>query len=491
MSDEEKKMTSDHNFPRSSLSEKESQQLKQDQFASESGASSLKQTPSQAEPVTQPSGQDSAPVAEGEVEKDQNRLPTLQQSSIEPEEEPEEADLSQKPTEEPKEAHSSRLQIGGSDQHQNEGVDPTPSGNDNSGNIPNEKGTTSEKNGGAKIKAKPSRSKVARNPFIILGNFFLMLVLVVILAITIPIYVGKNMFLAAGPQESEQVILINQGSGIREIASILEKQGLIRSADIFVYGVGYQDKARLLKAGEYAIPAHASMKDIMDILVNGKSIEHSFTVPEGLTVAQVFDRLAANDILVGDLPKVLPPEGSLMANTVNFTRGTTREQIVKRLREGQQKLVADIWAKRRADLPIKNINDFVTLASIVEKETGIPSERPQVAAVFYNRLEKNMRLQSDPTVIYGLFGGKGKPSDRPIYQSDLDKETPYNTYKINGLPPTPIANPGKDALEAVANPPKTDALYFVADGTGGHVFSKTLDEHNANVRKWRALQKDE
>ena len=180
-----------------------------------------------------------------------------------------------------------------------------------------------------------------------------------------------------------------------------------------------------------------------------------------------------------------------MANTVNFTRGTTREQIVKRLREGQQKLVADIWAKRSADLPIKNINDFVTLASIVEKETGIPSERPQVAAVFYNRLEKNMRLQSDPTVIYGLFGGKGKPSDRPIYQSDLDKETPYNTYKINGLPPTPIANPGKDALEAVANPPKTDALYFVADGTGGHVFSKTLDEHNANVRKWRALQKDE
>ncbi len=346
----------------------------------------------------------------------------------------------------------------------------------------------SRQNDEKKVKGKPSRSKVARNPLIILGNFFLMLVIVIILAVTIPVYVGKNMFIAAGPLAEDHVVLINQGAGIREIASILEKQGLIRSADIFVYGVNYQGKARFLKAGEYAIPAHASMKTIMDILVNGKSIEHSFTVPEGLTVAQVFDRLAANDILVGELPKNFPPEGSLMADTINFTRGTTREQIIKRLRDGQQKLIADIWAKRAPDLPLKNINEFVTLASIVEKETGIASERPQVAAVFFNRLAKNMRLQSDPTVIYGLFGGKGKPSDRPIYQSDLDKETPYNTYKINGLPPTPIANPGRDALEAVANPPKTDALYFVADGTGGHVFSKTLEEHNANVRKWRALQ---
>lgn len=372
-------------------------------------------------------------------------------------------------------------QLSGNDQQS------TPIGNDK---VPEEPDDTKEADA-KKIKVKPSRSKVARNPLIILGNFFLMLVIVIILAITIPIYVGKNMFVATGPQSNEQVVLINQGAGIREIASILEKQGLIRSADIFVYGVGYQDKARLLKAGEYAIPAHASMKDIMDILVEGKSIEHAFTVPEGLTVAQVFDRLAANDVLVGDLPKVLPPEGSLMANTVNFIRGTTREQIVKRLHDGQQKLVADIWAKRALDLPIKNIDEFVTLASIVEKETGIATERPQVAAVFYNRLAKNMRLQSDPTVIYGLFGGKGKPSNRPIYQSDLDKDTPYNTYKINGLPPTPIANPGRDALEAVANPPKSDALYFVADGTGGHVFSKTLDEHNANVRKWRAMQKND
>ncbi|EJF90667.1 endolytic transglycosylase MltG [Bartonella tamiae] len=335
---------------------------------------------------------------------------------------------------------------------------------------------------------KKKRSRLARNPLIILGNFFLMLVIIAILAIGIPVYIGKNMFVAAGPQAEEKTILIRSGSGIREIASMLEDQGLIRSAEIFVYGVGYSDKAKSLKAGEYAIPAHASMQTIMQILVDGKSIDYTLTIPEGLTVWQVFQRLKENDILVGELPLEMPSEGSLMAETIRFTRGTTREQIVKRLQNGQTQLVVDIWSKRTSDLPLNNINEFITLASIVEKETGVASERPQVAAVFYNRLAANMRLQSDPTVIYGVFGGQGKPSDRPIYRSDLDKETPYNTYKIHGLPPTPIAIPGRASLEAVANPPKSDAFYFVADGKGGHVFSKTLDEHNTNVRKWRALQ---
>ena len=149
------------------------------------------------------------------------------------------------------------------------------------------------------------------------------------------------------------------------------------------------------------------------------------------------------------------------------------------------------WRERRADLPLHDAYDALVLASIVEKETGIASERPQVAAVFLNRLERGMRLQSDPTVIYGLFGGEGKPSDRPIYRSDLDKETPYNTYRINGLPPGPIANPGRAALEAVANPARTEDLYFVADGTGGHAFARTLDEHNANVRRWRRLEAEQ
>ncbi|UTO29161.1 endolytic transglycosylase MltG [Bartonella harrusi] len=335
---------------------------------------------------------------------------------------------------------------------------------------------------------KQKKSSIVRNPLVILGHFFLMLMMVIILAISIPLYIGKSIFEGKGVTEEEQVVLISPGTGIRKIASLLEKRGLIRSADVFVYGVGYHQKTTHLKAGEYLIPAHASMRDIMDILVKGKSIEYTFTVPEGLTVQQVFDRLAANDILIGDLPKVLPPEGSLMTDTVRFIRGTTRKEIINRLREGQTKLIHAIWATRSPDLPIKSIEEFVILASIVEKETGIAAERSKVAAVFYNRLAKHMRLQSDPTVIYGLFGGRGIPSGRAIYRSDLEKKTPYNTYKINGLPPTAIANPGKDSLQAVAHSPSSDVLYFVADGSGGHVFSRTLEEHNENVRKWRALK---
>jgi UPF0755 protein len=174
---------------------------------------------------------------------------------------------------------------------------------------------------------------------------------------------------------------------------------------------------------------------------------------------------------------------------LRFTRGATRQQMVDKLLADQKKLVDDVWQRRAPDLPLANVEEFVTLASIVEKETGKGDERSRVAAVFLNRLAKGMRLQSDPTIIYGLFGGKGKPADRPIYQSDIQKQTPYNTYAINGLPPTPIANPGRAALEAVANPSKTDDLYFVADGTGGHVFAATLDEHNENVARYRALQK--
>ncbi|RUX53710.1 endolytic transglycosylase MltG, partial [Mesorhizobium sp. M7A.F.Ca.US.014.04.1.1] len=176
-------------------------------------------------------------------------------------------------------------------------------------------------------------------------------------------------------------------------------------------------------------------------------------------------------------------------DTLRFTRGATRQQMVDKLLADQKKLVDDVWQRRAPDLPLANVEEFVTLASIVEKETGKGDERSRVAAVFLNRLAKGMRLQSDPTIIYGLFGGKGKPADRPIYQSDIQKQTPYNTYVINGLPPTPIANPGRAALEAVANPSKTDDLYFVADGTGGHVFAATLDEHNENVARYRALQK--
>lgn len=341
-----------------------------------------------------------------------------------------------------------------------------------------------------KGKKAKKRSKAARNPFIILANLIFSLLILVALGAGFSIYYLKQTFNSPGPLQQAETIWIKQGTGIKEISTMLVNRDIISNDQIFVYGIGWEQKTKALKAGEYEIPAHASMRDVMDILVLGRSIEHTITIPEGWTVTQAVERIAANDILTGDLDKSkLPPEGSLMADTITFLRGTNRTDVMRRLQQKQDKLVKDIWATRAPDLPIKNINEFVTLASIVEKETGIASERPQVAAVFINRLRKNMRLQSDPTIIYGLFGGEGKPSGRPIYRSDIDKETPYNTYKINGLPPTPIAIPGKDALMAVANPPKTDDLYFVADGTGGHAFAKTLDEHNQNVKKWREVER--
>ncbi|WP_454623041.1 endolytic transglycosylase MltG [Brucella anthropi] len=332
------------------------------------------------------------------------------------------------------------------------------------------------------------RSRHARSQIVVFMNFMLSLVVLVLLGASALFYFGKMQFDGQGPLTAETTFLVKRGAGIAEVSNSLENREIVSDARIFRYGMRTLGHENDLKAGEYAIPAGASMRDVMNILISGKSIMYPLTIPEGLTVKQIFDRISADPTLVGDMPKDMPPEGSLFTDTLNFTRGTTRSEIIDRMVASQKKLVDDAWAKRGSDLPIKDKNEFVTLASIVEKETGIASERPHVASVFVNRLKKGMRIQSDPTIIYGLFGGAGKPSDRPIFKSDIEKPTPYNTYVINGLPPTPIANPGKAALEAVANPLDTEDLYFVADGTGGHVFSKTLQEHNANVRKWRSVE---
>jgi len=332
------------------------------------------------------------------------------------------------------------------------------------------------------------RSRHARSQIVVFMNFMLSLVVLVLLGASALFYFGKMQFDGQGPLTAETTFLVKRGAGIAEVSNSLENREIVSDARIFRYGMRTLGHENDLKAGEYAIPAGASMRDVMNILISGKSIMYPLTIPEGLTVKQIFDRISADPTLVGDMPKDMPPEGSLFTDTLNFTRGTTRSEIIDRMVASQKKLVDDAWAKRNSDLPVKDKNEFVTLASIVEKETGIASERPHVASVFVNRLKKGMRIQSDPTIIYGLFGGAGKPSDRPIFKSDIEKPTPYNTYVINGLPPTPIANPGKAALEAVANPLDTEDLYFVADGTGGHVFSKTLQEHNANVRKWRSVE---
>ncbi len=334
----------------------------------------------------------------------------------------------------------------------------------------------------------PRRSRQSRNQTVVFLNFLLSCVTVGVLAAGLVVWYGKRTFEAPGPGQADTAFAVEKGAGVRDIAEGLEGRGLITDARVFQAGVRVSVKKGALQAGEFAIPAHASMRDIMDIIASGKSIFYSLTIPEGLTVEQALARVAAQEELDGPMPATRPPEGSLATDTQRFNRGTPRVQIVDKMIAEQKALVDEIWAGRDPDLPLADTGEFVTLASIVEKETGVESERPRVAAVFVNRLNKNMRLQSDPTVIYGLFGGKGKPPGRDILQADLDKPTPYNTYKIRGLPPTPIANPGRAALEAVAHPADTKELYFVADGSGGHAFASTLAEHNANVARWRALQ---
>lgn len=335
------------------------------------------------------------------------------------------------------------------------------------------------------------RSKASRSQFIVFMNFLMSLAVIAAIVAAGAVWFGKREFEAPGPTAANRTFLVKEGSGWNTIANQLEADGFITNSSIFRLGVQADGSDTALKAGEYEIPAAASMKDILALLKSGRSILYSITIPEGLTVQQAWDRIAAMPELSGDMPAQLPPEGTLAADTQRFTRGTARQVIVDKMAADQKALVEEVWASRQPDLPVADVNEFVTLASIVEKETGIAEERPRVAAVFVNRLKQGMRLQSDPTILYGLFGGKGRPADRPIYQSDIQKPTPYNTYVIDGLPPGPIANPGRAALEAVANPAKTNDLYFVADGTGGHVFAETLQEHNKNVAKWRAVKKSQ
>ncbi|TPW32091.1 endolytic transglycosylase MltG [Pararhizobium mangrovi] len=301
-------------------------------------------------------------------------------------------------------------------------------------------------------------------------------------------YFGTTLYAAPGPLQKRATYMVEKGAGVAQIAQGLENEGIVSNARFFQLASRIYLKGDTLKAGEYAFAPHVSMETVLDILRSGRSILHSITFPEGLTVKAMFEKLEADQYLSGDLPDDRPEEGSLMPDTYKFTRGTPRKEIVEKMHKIDDRVVDRIWANRDPNLPLDSKAELVTLASIVEKETGQPGERPKVAAVFMNRLKKGMRLQSDPTVIYGIFGGDGKPSGRPLYESDLKKTTRYNTYRIDGLPPTPIANPGRKSLEAVAHPADTDALYFVADGTGGHVFSESLKEHNANVRRWRAIQ---
>jgi UPF0755 protein len=271
------------------------------------------------------------------------------------------------------------------------------------------------------------------------------------------------------------------------IADSLHAKGVIASQPFFKIAARIHGAHRNLKAGEYSFEPGVSLRSVLGILREGRTIARKFTVAEGLTSKEIMALLATVEGLAGTLTEA-PPEGTLLPNTYHFSLGDSRTALVERLRGAMTKTIDELWARRSPDLPIRNQAEAIILASIVEKETAVPEERPRVAAVFINRLRKRMRLESDPTVVYGLNNGAGALG-RPLTYADLRVEHPYNTYRRFGLPAGPICNPGRDSLAAVLNPIETDEYFFVADGTGGHAFARTLTEHNRNVARWRRVQR--
>ena len=336
----------------------------------------------------------------------------------------------------------------------------------------------------------PTRwSESVRHPLVIAGNAVFTVLILIAVAGGILFAVAKHRFEAPGPLEKEKTVNIPPRLGIRDIADLLVKEGVIDHPLTFVVSALLAKTREELKFGEYQFPKQASLHDVINTIVDGKVVQHQITVPEGLTSEQIVQRLLETDILSGNI-KEIPREGSMLPESYRYTRGTPRDQVIQRMQQAQARIVQEVWDRRMPDLPLRSPQQLVTLASIVEKETGRADERTRVAAVFVNRLKQRMKLQSDPTIIYGLVGGKGTLG-RPILRSEIEQPTPYNTYVIDGLPPGPIANPGRAALEAVANPARTKELYFVADGTGGHAFSETLDQHQRNVSRLRALEQSQ
>ncbi|HYA06248.1 MAG TPA: endolytic transglycosylase MltG [Xanthobacteraceae bacterium] len=333
------------------------------------------------------------------------------------------------------------------------------------------------------------RSASARHPLVVIGNAIISIFVLLAVVAGVALFIGKERFEQPGPLPQDRVVNIPRGSGVRDIADVLTRDGVIDQPWIFIGGVLVLKAREGLKAGEYQFKAHSSLRDVVATIVEGKVVAHQVSIPEGLTSEQIVARLLNDDILAGDI-KEIPREGSLLPDTYNFMRGDTRPQIIERMQQAQQRVVREIWDHRSPDLPLKTPDQLVILASLVEKETGKADERSRVAAVFVNRLKQKMRLQCDPTIIYGLVGGKGTLG-RPILKSEIEQPTPYNTYLIEGLPPGPIANPGRAALEAAANPARTRELYFVAAGGGGHVFAETYEQHQKNVARLRLIAADQ
>ncbi len=291
---------------------------------------------------------------------------------------------------------------------------------------------------------------------------------------------------APGPSLRDVTVMIKPGSSIKLAASQLEKGGILKSADAFVNRARFLGGTREIKAGEFLIPARASNADVLSILTGGKAVQRMVTVVEGMPSIMVYERLMANEKLKGKIS--MPTEGSVLPDSYSFELSESRAQVLKRMQDAMKKALAEEWSKRSKDTVVKTPEEAVILASIVEKETSKKSELEVVAGVYSNRLRKNMMLQADPTIIYPIT--KGKALGRRIKQSEIQAVNDYNTYSMTGLPRGPIANPSRASIAAVLNPAKTNALFFVADGTGGHVFADTLEQHNANVEKWFAIRRE-
>lgn len=334
-----------------------------------------------------------------------------------------------------------------------------------------------------------SRDKTMLMKF--LSGFF-SLILICLFCLALIIGGMAVLFVMPNAKDTATPIMIESGMGTMQIADLLVQENIIGNSYLFAIGSKIKNDGKPLQAGEFEIPPNATISQILNIIQNGKAIQRQITIPEGLTSWEVVQILNEVQLLEGEITDI-PPEGSLMPDTYFFTRGDSRADKIKRMQGAMQAFLDSLDMAALESLPLDTVDDVLTLASIIEKETSIPTEYPKVAGVFINRLRIGMPLQTDPTVIYGITMGKHEnegqgPLGRRLLRKDLREDTPYNTYTRKGLTPTPIANPGRGAIAAVLNPADHDYLYFVANGTGGHAFGKTLAEHNRNVAKWRKIR---
>ena len=321
-------------------------------------------------------------------------------------------------------------------------------------------------------------------------SFIRWVMLFVVVLVTLmggALYFGRELVEAQGPLKEAKHIVIPRGAGPAIMAKVLRDEGVISYQQLFRIALMIDPSPKVIKAGEYEIPAHISMQALVELLQSGKVVQRRITIPEGMTTAEIVELVRKTEALSGQITLDLK-EGDLLPETYFYSRDDTRDGLLSRMKEAMEKTLDEAWRKRAAGLPLANRRDMLVLASIIEKETSLSIERTRVSAVYINRLRMKMKLESDPTTIYGLTNGK-TALGRDLTRADLQSTTPYNTYVVTGLPPGPICNPGRASILAAVSPTRERSIYFVADGQGGHAFATNLAEHNRNVARWREIQR--